>query len=291
MNTQPLFSILMAQYNNGRFLQTAVESVFAQTYTNWEIIIVDDCSTDNSAEYYELYKDNPRIKIFFNEKNGGEGFTKRNAAAHAKGELCGFLDPDDALLPNALQDMVEVHRANPQVSVVFSRMYMCGENLNIKGESRKLVIAEGKNYFTNKDFQPEHFVSFKKSFYDKTEGIDGRKRMAADQDMYTKLEEMGEVYVLDKFTLKYRIHAGGLSVGKSMNKTWFWNFIVRYETCVRRGLSIDEYAVQGFLDFVEQKEKYQQDLQRAVHSKAYRLGKFLLKPLSLMRQNILISLI
>lgn len=256
MDKQPLFSVLVAQFNNACFLRQAIESVYAQTYSNWEIIIVDDCSTDNSAEVYHDYEKDHRFHFFYNSSNRGEGYTKKRCADNACGEICGFLDPDDILLPHALQDMVEVHLSYPDVSEVFSRMYICDENLNIKEESRKLVIPPGKDYFTNRDYKPEHFVSFKKKYYDLTSGIDPRKRMAADQDMYTKLEEVGRVYPLDKFTLKYRRHNGGLSYGRSMNKTWFWQLIVRYETCLRRGLDVDKYVVEDFLNCLYHREDY-----------------------------------
>ncbi len=260
MGRAPLFSVLIAQYNNACFLKQAIESVCEQTYLNWEIIIVDDCSTDNSNELYKEYENDERIHIFYNKKNNGEGFTKKRCVELANGELCGFLDPDDVLLPDALQNMVDVHLTIPNVSEVFSRMYICDEALNVTDESRRLVIAKGRNYFTNRDYEPEHFVSFKKSFYDKTAGIDPHKRMAADQDMYTKLEEVGDVYFLDKFTLKYRRHKGGLSYGKSMNKTWFWQLIVRYETCIRRGLSVDEYVIEDFLKCLYHREDYLWDI-------------------------------
>lgn len=256
MNKNPFFSVLIAQYNNGRYLKQAIESVYQQSYDNWEIIIVDDCSTDNSSEIYQEFETNPRVRIYYNNENGGEGFTKNRCVELAHGELCGFLDPDDVLLPDALRDMVAVHLQNPNVSEVFSRMYICDEKLNILRESRQLTIAKELNYFTNRDYKPEHFVSFKKSFYDKTIGIDPNKRMAADQDMYTKLEEVGDIFVLDKFTLKYRRHKGGLSYGKSMNKTWFWQLIVRYETCMRRGLNVDDYVIKDFLDCLYQREDY-----------------------------------
>lgn len=256
LSSPPLFSVLVAQYNNGRFLKQAIESVYGQTYTNWEIIIVDDHSTDISYELYKQYEKDHRIHIYYNNNNNGEGFTKKRCVELSKGEICGFLDPDDVLLPGALQDMVDVHMANRNVSEVLSRMYICDENLNVTGESRKLIFEKGKNYFTNRDYKPEHFVSFKRSFYDQTKGIDPIKRMAADQDMYTKLEEVGKVYVLDKFTLKYRVHKGGLSYGKSMNRTWFWQLIVRYETCVRRGLNIDEYVIEDFLKCLYHREDY-----------------------------------
>ena len=73
----PLFSVLIANYNNGRFLQQAIESVLTQTYSNWEIVIVDDASSDNSFDIYDKYKDDNRFVFKFNEKNEGCGSPKR----------------------------------------------------------------------------------------------------------------------------------------------------------------------------------------------------------------------
>ena len=154
MTKAPLFSVLIAQYNNGQYLQEAIDSVKAQTYTNWEIILVDDDSTDNSKELYWYYKNDERIKISYNDKNCGCGFTKRRCAELATGELCGFLDADDALLPDALEAHVEAHSNTPDVALVFSRFYECNTELQIQGELRKLVISKGKSYFTNKNYMP-----------------------------------------------------------------------------------------------------------------------------------------
>ena len=76
MEQNPLFSILVANYNNGCYLMEAIESVYAQTYTNWEIIIVDDASTDNSNELYEKLSQDNRIHVYYNDKNMGCAFTK-----------------------------------------------------------------------------------------------------------------------------------------------------------------------------------------------------------------------
>ncbi|MBR5957742.1 MAG: glycosyltransferase family 2 protein [Salinivirgaceae bacterium] len=83
----PLFSVLIANYNNGRYLQEAVDSVRSQTYTNWEIILVDDASTDNSKELYKELEKDSHIHIFYNEENKGCGYTKRRCAELAKGEV------------------------------------------------------------------------------------------------------------------------------------------------------------------------------------------------------------
>ena len=65
-----MFSVLIANYNNGRYLQEAIDSVFSQTYTDWEIVIVDDASTDNSADIYRRNGSDSRIRIFHNWTNG-----------------------------------------------------------------------------------------------------------------------------------------------------------------------------------------------------------------------------
>ena len=76
VNTKPLFSVLIANYNNARYIEESIESVFNQTYSNWEIIIVDDDSNDNSIKLLEKFKNEDRIKIYKNEENKGCGYTK-----------------------------------------------------------------------------------------------------------------------------------------------------------------------------------------------------------------------
>ena len=131
MTIQPLFSVLIANYNNGKYLMDAIESVRRQTYTYWEIILVDDGSTDNSVELYAALENDERIHIYRNDKNMGCGYTKRRCAELANGELCGFLDPDDALTSDALEVMVQAHVKHPEASLINSTCYITDEKLNI----------------------------------------------------------------------------------------------------------------------------------------------------------------
>lgn len=87
---QPLFSVLIANYNNGKYLMEAIESVRQQTYTNWEIILVDDASTDNSKELYKELEKDERIHIYLNEQNIGCGYTKRRCAELATGGYLSY---------------------------------------------------------------------------------------------------------------------------------------------------------------------------------------------------------
>ena len=124
MELTPLFSVLIANYNNGCYLQEAIDSVLAQEYGNWEIVIVDDKSTDNSIEIYDKYKDDNRFHVYFNEKNEGVGYTKNRCVEKANGWICGFLDPDDVLVGEEVFGiMVKTHMDNIGASMVYSNMY------------------------------------------------------------------------------------------------------------------------------------------------------------------------
>ena len=90
----PLFSVLIANYNNGIFLMDAINSIRCQSYQQWEIIIVDDASDDCSHDIYKKLEYDDRVHIFYNGMNRGCGYTKRRCVDLANGPLCGFLDPD-----------------------------------------------------------------------------------------------------------------------------------------------------------------------------------------------------
>lgn len=280
----PLFSVLIANYNNGPYLKEAIESVLAQSYSNWEVVIVDDASTDNSLDIYKVYVSDPRFSIYHNEVNCGCGFTKRRCVELANGELCGFLDPDDALMPKAIEEMVGCHKTHPNAACVFSRFYRCDERLVPQTESRLLVIPEDEDYFTHRDYSPEHFATFKRAAYLQTRGIDPTLKMAVDQDLYFRLEEVGQVVVLDQLTYKYRQHLGGISRMSDGDRSFYWNLIVRNNTCYRRELDPMSYPFKDFCGFVRHHERvsaYQSKVQteREVRgTKAYRLGRLLLSP-------------
>lgn len=282
MNDEPLFSVLIAQYNNGKYLQEAIDSVKCQSYTNWEIIIVDDCSTDNSKDLYKLYDDN-KIKIYYNEKNRGCGYTKRRCAELAKGDLCGFLDPDDVLLPNALELMVDAHVKHLDVSVIHSRCYVCDKNLNIVYKYPLLELKENEDYFYHRTHGACHFSSYKNVYYKKTNGISPFYCAGVDQDLYFKLEEVGKVFVINEFTYKWRI-GHYTSITSNANKTDMWNLIVRYEVCLRRGYDVNKYILSDYQRYLN--IAITEELLKVRNSKSYRLGKFILKPFSFIRNKL-----
>ena len=97
-----LVSIIMPNYNSAKYVKATINSVLNQTYENWEILFVDDCSTDNSVEIVEGFQDE-RIRIFRNEKNSGAAVSRNLALREAKGKWIAFLDSDDLWDPQKLE--------------------------------------------------------------------------------------------------------------------------------------------------------------------------------------------
>lgn len=97
-----LVSIIMPTYNCGHFIKESIHSVLAQTYNNWELIIVDDCSTDDTAMIMFSFVDK-RIRYYRNEYNYGAALTRNRALREARGQWIAFLDSDDLWLPTKLE--------------------------------------------------------------------------------------------------------------------------------------------------------------------------------------------
>ena len=100
----PLFSIVIPTYNRGNLIGRCIDSIIAQTYTNWEAIIVDNYSDDNTEEVVLSYKDD-RIRFIKNHNYGVIAVSRNKALDMAKGDWICFLDSDDAWFPNKLQEI------------------------------------------------------------------------------------------------------------------------------------------------------------------------------------------
>lgn len=107
-----LVSIIMPSYNTGRFIKETIDSVLAQSYLNWELIIVDDCSTDNSDEVIKSYLADPRIRYIKNEINSGAAVSRNRALREAKGKWIAFLDSDDLWEPEKLEKQIAFMQDN-----------------------------------------------------------------------------------------------------------------------------------------------------------------------------------
>lgn len=219
------FSILIAHYNNYSYFLECYESIRKQNGQNIEILIVDDHSTDGSFEKIsDLLKDEADTKIFRNTENKGVGYTKRKCVELATGEICGFIDPDDAVTENALENILQQYNSE-KIVAVYSQFQLCDSKLQaqkIFPNSRQ--VKKGDPLFFNIFFELNHFFTFRKSAYNSTSGINPELTSAVDQDLYLKIYEQGDVKFLKKPLYRYRLHEKGVSQEKSkkgkLNKNW-----------------------------------------------------------------------
>nr|WP_196244073.1 glycosyltransferase [Lysinibacillus sphaericus] len=138
-------SIILPVFNSEIFVQQAIESIINQTYSQFELIIIDDGSTDNTKQILYEYESNPKVHLISLEKNSGVSEARNIGIQESKGEYITFIDADDLLLPNKLEEQVNVLKQNKSIDFVFNDIMVIDQNNN--------KVNELKSYF-----QPENIL-------------------------------------------------------------------------------------------------------------------------------------
>ena len=201
-DSRPKFSIIMANYNNAQYIAQAIESVRRQTFKEWELIIVEDCSTDNSRAVIEQYLGDLRIRLIRHETNRGYTAALKAGIAGVRSEYFGILDSDDALAPHAIGTMYEWHVREPYCGFIYSQFAFCDDNLNQRKIGFCAEIPPGR---TSLDARvASHFKTFKLRDYLKTAGYDENILYAEDIDIVYKMEEAAGLKFVDDCLYLYR---------------------------------------------------------------------------------------
>ena len=107
-----LVSIIMPSYNTSRFIEETINSVLSQTYSDWELLIVDDCSSDDTDDVVQPFLADGRIRYLKNERNSGAAVSRNRALREARGKWIAFLDSDDLWMPEKLEKQIEFMKKN-----------------------------------------------------------------------------------------------------------------------------------------------------------------------------------
>ena len=152
-SNQPLVSVIIPNYNHARYLDQRIQTVLDQTYTNFEVIILDDCSTDNSLEVIAKYKDNPHVsQIVVNEQNSGSTFKQWDKGIHlAKGEIIWIAESDNYCELNLLEELVKAYTEKENTIMAYNSTLVLYDD---GYEGNKLYIGQnqymsGKRYLRN----------------------------------------------------------------------------------------------------------------------------------------------
>lgn len=210
--TTPVFSVSMANYNNATYIAEAVRSVLGQTFQDWELNVVDDCSTDGSVEVAHTFND-PRIRVFALDRNAGCGAAQRRAAECARGRYIAVLDSDDMLVPEALQIVCDAYEAHPAVGVVYSQYEVRDECMRSPQLGRSAHIPVGNSWLDVHHMNSGmvgHLRTFKKSAYLLTSGF-WKHRSCVDKDLILKLEEVTSLLFVDRVLYWQRLHGSNMS--------------------------------------------------------------------------------
>ena len=202
-----LVSIIMPSYNTGTFIAETIQSVLAQTYADWELIIVDDCSKDNTDEVIAGFHDD-RIRYLKNEKNSGAAVSRNRALREAKGKWIAFLDSDDVWLPRKLEKQIAFMEMN---NYHFS--YTAYEEMDEQSKPRGVLVT-GPKRITKTGMYNYCWPGCLTVMYDaQTVGLIQIADIKKNNDyaIWLKVCKKADCYLLNENLAKYRKRRGSIS--------------------------------------------------------------------------------
>lgn len=216
-----LISVIMSNFNTPEeYLREAIESVLNQTYNNFEFIIIDDCSTDNSLEIIKTYTDE-RIVILKNDENLGITKSLNRGLKIAKGEFVARMDADDICLPERFEKQVEYLREKPEVVVCGTGVELFGDGADSYKEKMVCKTIPQKEDFQIRLLFGNHTniihptAMFRhKSLIENSIKYDERYIYAQDYRMWVSCSRVGECANLPDILFKYRMHNKAVSSNK-----------------------------------------------------------------------------
>lgn len=203
-NTPALVSVLMTAYNREKYIGQAIESVLASSYRHFELIIVDDCSTDNTMAVIKEYAlKEPGIKVYHNDTNLGDYPNRNKAASYAKGKYLKYLDSDDIMYPHCLQVMVTAMEQFPRAGYALSSVAEAHRPLPVCIDPRQAYLEhfarEGHFY------RAPGSAIIRKTAFEDVGGFSG-KRMIGDTELWFNLSRSYDMVKIPRDLVWDRTH-------------------------------------------------------------------------------------
>lgn len=217
MTEQPLVSVLMTAYNREKYITEAIESVLNSTYTNFELIIVDDGSKDDTVKIAKRYEErDKRIKVYVNEKNLGDYPNRNKATSYANGEFIMFVDSDDMILQDGIKKCAEIMLLFPESSIgMYS--FNCEETAFLLNSEQAIQTHFFKRSFLT--IGPGATI-IRRSFFEKIGKYP--EKYGPANDMYFNLKAVcfSSIVMLPFEFMYYRRHEGQ---GKNNTYSYLYN--------------------------------------------------------------------
>lgn len=216
---EPLISVIIPTYNRAKTIIRAIESALKQTYTNMEIIIVDDASGDNTGEIVKGIEDS-RIKYIKHETNKGGAAARNTGIDEAKGEYVAFLDSDDVWLPEKIEKQVKLfERSDPKIGVIYTGFYRTDEDDRITEHVTPSKKGDLYNRLLEGNFiGTTSVIMAKRECLKQVGGFNASLPSCQDWDLYIRLSKVCHYdYILDPLV---RFFCGEGHNKITSNKQW-----------------------------------------------------------------------
>lgn len=220
-----LVSIIMPSYNTAPYIKKTIQSVLDQTYTNWELIIVDDCSTDNTDDVLSEIHDE-RIRYFKNDKNSGAAVSRNKALREAKGQWIAYLDSDDLWMPKKLEKQINFMKMN---GYTFS--YTNYEEIDVEGNKTGVKVT-GPKKVTKTGMFNYCWPGCLTVMYDATKvGLIQIEDIKKNNDyaIWLKVCQKADCYLLDEYLGQYRKGRAGSVSTHSIKTMIVWHYKLYHE--------------------------------------------------------------
>ena len=221
MEMSDLVSIIMPSYNTGIFVAQSIKSVLAQSYEDWELVIVDDCSSDNTDAVVRPFLVDKRIRYLKNEKNSGAAVSRNRALREAKGRWIAFLDSDDLWMPEKLEKQILFMESHG-----YSFSYTNYEEIDIDGNKTGVKVT-GPKKITKAGMFNYCWLGCLTAMYDASKvGVIQIEDIKKNNDyaMWLKICRNADCYLLDEDLALYRRGRAGSVSSHSIKTMIVWHY-------------------------------------------------------------------
>lgn len=256
MSSNPLVSVITPTFNRADYLPYAVESVLSQSVPDFELIVIDDGSTDGTAELMERYLADSRIR-YLKQENQGQSVARNRGIAEARGQFICFLDSDNAWVSTKLETSLKAFEEHPEADIVY------GDFITIDGEGHELGVNRMARYSgrITPQLLRDNFVSMnttmtRKRCFDEMGGFDSADRLAEDYGLWLRFSTRYQFLYVPAVLGYYRVMENQISSDKESrfraNEQLVQGFLKAFPSAVTRG-----EARRGLSYFFIRKGRYE----------------------------------
>ena len=251
----PLISVIIPTFNRASFISEAIDSVLQQSYQKIELLVVDDGSTDNTAEIMSRYTADPRVR-FFQQPNQGQSVARNLALQYAKGEFICCLDSDNRWLPGKLEKSLAVFKQHPEVDIVYGDIVTIDENGDeITRQNMPRYSGRITKYLFRDNCVSINTSMVRRKCFDEMGGMEVGRRRADDYELWLRFSTRYQYFYLPEYLAEYRVMKDQISTDKNGRFQSNEEILRNFQKAFPTALTPDEFK-EGWCRFYTRKGRY-----------------------------------